>query len=177
MVTEIAQNTGPSVTNSAEAVHRLLVDRFGPGVIHVEHYGPESYEGGGREDTWDRVTVDARGHAQWEHLTEEAFDRLTGRNAGLKPWPRRGVYRADVEFAAWFVPSLSLPGTYRLVEYHSDGRHIYFSCSCPAGQQRERMGTHHERPCRHVLAVSAAEADDGYERRPTPPAAVSALVD
>lgn len=77
------------------------------------------------------------------------------------------------------VPSVSVAGAWRHVTWATDERgRLFFACSCPRGKAAGRMGSHHEPPCRHVLAVSAAEADDGTP--PRPPAArvnVSALVD
>ena len=56
---------------------------------------------------------------------------------------------------------------YHRVEWHTaPPEGIWFVCGCPAGRKRERMGGDYERPCRHVLAVAAAEQDDGLPPRP-----------
>lgn len=103
--------------------------------------------------------------------TPQSADRPAG------SWPRRGIWRDNQ--GGWMVPSASVPGAWRHVTWATDEHaRLFFACSCPRGMSAGRMGSHHEPPCRHVLAVSAAEADDGTPARP--PAArvnVSALVD
>lgn len=67
IVTEISDNPGPSITNGAEAVNARLVERFGRNVVHIEHYGPMSYDSPRRPDSYDLVTI-IDGKANWQHL-------------------------------------------------------------------------------------------------------------
>lgn len=81
VVTELAANPGASITNGAEAVHAHLVDFYGPAVVHVEHYGPESYDGrrwGVEPDRFDLVTVDDTGAARWQPIADEKVEILCG---------------------------------------------------------------------------------------------------
>lgn len=94
-----------------------------------------------------------------------------------RPWPRDGVHRS-IDGHSWFVPSKSEPGAYRAVRWDTRPREgVWFTCTCPAGQTRGQMGSRHEPPCRHVLAVLRAEEADGLPKRPTPPPNISGLVD
>lgn len=70
------------------------------------------------------------------------------------------------ERAGWFVASLSYPGSWRLVRKGSPNR-----CSCPAASHSEGPALY----CRHLRG--ADEFDNDKHRRPTFPAAVSALCD
>jgi hypothetical protein len=77
-------------------------------------------------------------------------------------WTRGDVRK--LEAGDWLVASRSVPGAFRLVDWGSDHGHAYFTCTCPKGQKEGHMTGGN--PCRHVLAVSAAEAKDGYAPRP-----------
>jgi hypothetical protein len=78
------------------------------------------------------------------------------------PWPRLGVFK--LEAGVWMVPSATTaPGAYWLVHSHYE-RGVYFTCTCPAGRDRQQMQA--SNPCRHVRLVAEAEAADGYARRP-----------
>lgn len=97
-----------------------------------------------------------------------------------KPWPRDGVEL--ISAGRWMVPSAEkAPGAYWLVEaHHRPDTGNFMTCTCPAGQTRGEMGTASRalaRFCRHCIAALTAEQDDGYPKRPTPPANVSALCD
>jgi hypothetical protein len=78
IVTEMADNDGLSITNGAEHIHDLLVERYGPDVLHVEHYGPISYPSGRRRDEWAVVTIDNHGHPHWNHIPQDVLVRLIG---------------------------------------------------------------------------------------------------
>ena len=93
-----------------------------------------------------------------------------------KPWPRLGVFKLGD--GSWMVPSRTTEGAYWRVTFETGVRdHVGFACTCPAGRDRGRMGSHDSPPCRHVRQVSLAEQEDGYAPRPTPAPNVSALVD
>lgn len=81
VVTELAANPGASITNGAEAVHARLVDIYGPAVVHVEHYGPESYttrRWGVEPDRFDLVTVDGAVDVRWQPVSDEKVTILCG---------------------------------------------------------------------------------------------------
>jgi hypothetical protein len=92
-------------------------------------------------------------------------------------WPRHGVSKTGER--TWTVPSKSHHGDLHTVEWHTAPREgIWFTCSCPAGESRGRMGApRYEPACRHVRLVAVAEADDGVPARPTPPPNIGALID
>ncbi len=75
LVTEIASNTGPSVTNNIEGVHAYLARMRRPFTL-VEHYDEGSYEGGrGLPDTFDVVTFTGRS-PQWRRVSFAEFADL-----------------------------------------------------------------------------------------------------
>lgn len=81
VATELAANPGASITNGAEAVHARLVGLYGPAVVHVEHYGPESYDGrrwGVEPDRFDLVSIDGAGNARWQPISDEKVTVLCG---------------------------------------------------------------------------------------------------
>ena len=79
MVTELAWNRGPSITNAAESVWRAVAELLGSEqFVLVEHYGPESYAGGNETDRYAVVTVDSSERATWRHLTTEQLHQLVG---------------------------------------------------------------------------------------------------
>jgi hypothetical protein len=76
VVTELAENTGASVTNAAEDVWRALARRLDTTrFTMVEHYGPESGHAGAGEETFDVVTV-ANGKPGWQPITADDLHRL-----------------------------------------------------------------------------------------------------
>lgn len=77
IVTEVAENDGCSITNGAESIHAELVRRFGPEVIHVEHYGPMSYQGGRRPHSYDTVVI-VDGEAKWAPIEVADLVALIG---------------------------------------------------------------------------------------------------
>lgn len=83
------------------------------------------------------------------------------------PWPRMGVYKLP-DMAGWMVASRTWPGSFRHVSWQTEvgTAQVYYECTCPAGAQRGRMGSHDETPCRHVLRVAEAERADGLAPRP-----------
>lgn len=97
------------------------------------------------------------------------------------PWPRGNVDRAEP--GRWYVASKTTPGIFYRTEWSTTPATGHFwTCTCPAGVSRGRMGGAGptdalERPCRHVRAVAVAEADDGYPARPTGSPNVAGLVD
>jgi hypothetical protein len=100
----------------------------------------------------------------------------TGQPKKSDPWPRLGVHKLPGTHG-WMVPSESIPGAFRHVEFAVvDGR-TCFTCTCPAGTERGNMGHRFAYPCRHVRLVSTAEAKDGIPPRPSAPVNVSALCD
>lgn len=59
LVTELAWNRGPSITNVAESVWRAVAELLGnEQFVLVEHYGPESYTDGTETERHAVVTVD-----------------------------------------------------------------------------------------------------------------------
>jgi hypothetical protein len=80
VVSEMAENEGLSVTNNAENVLAYVSRHFGARAVLIEHYGPDSYPGGrSGPDTFDLVTLDPTGHAQWGRLgstLDEALEAL-----------------------------------------------------------------------------------------------------
>jgi hypothetical protein len=75
VVTELAENTGFSVTNAAENVWRAIARRLDTTrFAMVEHYDAESYEGAS-EETFDLVTV-VGGKPTWQPLGAEGLARL-----------------------------------------------------------------------------------------------------
>jgi len=62
VMTEVADNTGQSVTNASEVIAMSIMNTFrlNPDLtMFVEHYGPESFDGNlDREDTYTVVTYD-----------------------------------------------------------------------------------------------------------------------
>lgn len=66
--TDLADNPGTSITNAAPLPWQMAEDQveLATTVVWLEHYGPES--DGRRHHTFDRVTVDRLGMAQWRHL-------------------------------------------------------------------------------------------------------------
>jgi hypothetical protein len=77
VVTELATNAGVSITNAAERIFSALELEYGR-LIHVEHYGPESYGGGRREDTFDLVTLTRNGRAQWKRISDDVLLGIIG---------------------------------------------------------------------------------------------------
>jgi hypothetical protein len=106
---------------------------------------------------------------------------------GKAPWPRtvrarnRTVTVDKIAPGAWVVPSHTTLGQlYRFTQQHDPRLGVYFTCTCSAGQHRERMGPAASGlppVCSHGDDVFAAEKADGYPPRPTGPAHVAALVD
>ncbi len=78
VTSELADNPGPSVTNGAEGLHARLVARFGPSVIHVEHYGPAAYGSPRDRDRYDLVTMGDAARAVWKPLNTEAVEAIIG---------------------------------------------------------------------------------------------------
>lgn len=80
VVTELKDNPGPSVTNSAAAIFKAVLDKFQidrDDLVLVEHYGPESYAlGAEKEDRFARVLIDENGNAAWQHVTEQQMVRM-----------------------------------------------------------------------------------------------------
>lgn len=83
LVTEIAANKGPSITNAAEHVWSHLARQLDSvEFVMVEHYDAGSYPGtrrvtSEREETFDLVTVD-HGRPSWKHLGFDGFRGLLG---------------------------------------------------------------------------------------------------
>lgn len=76
VVTELAENTGASVTNAAEDVWRALARRLDTTRFTlIEHYGRESGAAGGGEETFDVVTV-TNGKPGWRSITADELHRL-----------------------------------------------------------------------------------------------------
>ena len=108
-----------------------------------------------------------------------------------RPWPREvpnvgavhKVFDRDGNVMhSWFVPSKSEPGAFRHVQFWSTpAEGNWWTCSCPSGHNSGRkLGGKWDRPCRHVIAVTMAEVDDGLPPRPAgrvTPALISAMVD
>ena len=79
LVTELAWNRGPSITNVAVSVWRAVAELLGSDhFVLVEHYGSESYAGGKETDRYAVVTVDSSGRATWRHLSTEQLHELVG---------------------------------------------------------------------------------------------------
>jgi hypothetical protein len=80
ILTEQADNPGPSITNAIEGIAAELETRLRAplleGFVLVEHYPANSIRGA----TFDLVTVRHDGHGwhgpTWRHLTEEQLDAL-----------------------------------------------------------------------------------------------------
>jgi hypothetical protein len=93
------------------------------------------------------------------------------------PWPREGVFKLPDD-GGWMAPSHTMLGAYWHVTWHTAPTEgIWFECSCPAGQERQRMGQRYENACRHVRLVSVAEMADGYPPRPSAPVNREALTE
>lgn len=59
IATEVADNTGMSITNAAELAAAAACWQFDVDpnrLVWIEHYDDGSYRGGGREESFDRVT-------------------------------------------------------------------------------------------------------------------------
>lgn len=80
VVTE--QGVGCSTTNAAEYIHAALVEQYGPGVVHLEHY-PASQRVIG-PDSLDEVTVTIDGEPLWRRV-----------------WPTPPSNPHHAEFTAW----------------------------------------------------------------------------
>lgn len=92
--TEIAQNTGPSVTNASAEIATYtakLLDANPNDSIFLEHYDRGSYhDGSGQDSSWAVVTYQwefnpIRGRhkastPEWKHTTPEAIEELYGVN-------------------------------------------------------------------------------------------------
>ena len=79
LVTELAWNRGPSITNVAESVWRAVAALLGSEqFVLVEHYGADSYADGSETDRYAVVTVDSSGRATWRHLSTEQLHQLVG---------------------------------------------------------------------------------------------------
>lgn len=83
MMTEIAENTGTSVTNRSEAIAsavRFQHNLSGYNVTWIEHYGAVSYHGGRASETYTQVTYGWHGgtarHPEWKALTQEQVEAL-----------------------------------------------------------------------------------------------------
>lgn len=79
VVTELAWNRGPSLTNAAESAWRAVAlllesEQF----VLVEHYGAESYADGNETDRYAVVTVDSSGRTTWRPLSTEQLHQLVG---------------------------------------------------------------------------------------------------
>jgi hypothetical protein len=63
------------------------------------------------------------------------------------------------------VASKSRPGMFHEVVWSKpDSTAAFMACGCEVGRHRARMGAPNgDRPCRHCLAVLAAEKNDGSE--------------
>lgn len=73
VVSELADNPGMSITNSAEYIWRALARRLDSlDFVMVEHYGAESYVGGRESETFDIVSV-VDGEPDWTPSTAEAL--------------------------------------------------------------------------------------------------------
>lgn len=104
VVTELADNPGPSVTNSIEAIATHLENQLRlptlAGYHLVEHYPPNLVRG----STFSLVELGHNGTRfqgpVWTHLTEEQFERLIPEKDEpaevLKRWmPKREVANVD----------------------------------------------------------------------------------
>lgn len=100
IATEPNDNTGPSLTNSAEIVFPAIIARYLPGWLDqaedltlIEHYEPSHGWGSRKADTYDQVTfTDWRprirqlaggkfvsfGEPEWRHLGEAKTRELVG---------------------------------------------------------------------------------------------------
>lgn len=78
MMTKIAENTGTSITNRSEVIAEHVAFQhllFGAKTTWIEHYGPMSYHGGRRKDTYAQVIYDwssgAPVHPEWFPLSKD----------------------------------------------------------------------------------------------------------
>ncbi len=83
LASELADNPGPSITNSAEALATALAERYRLDAGHavfIEHYDQASYRGLPREPTYDAVSFTwAGGRAtapRWKRLGGADLDAL-----------------------------------------------------------------------------------------------------
>ncbi len=83
LASELADNPGPSITNSAEALATALAERYGIDAgraVFIEHYDQASYRGLRREPTFDAVSFTwAGGRAlmpRWSRLSEADLGAL-----------------------------------------------------------------------------------------------------
>ena len=83
LASELADNPGPSITNSAEALATALAERYGIDggrAVFIEHYDQASYRGLPSEPTFDAVSFTwTRGRAslpRWSRLSEADLGAL-----------------------------------------------------------------------------------------------------
>ena len=87
VVTETGRTA--SVTESAGPIWAVLVDRYGPGLVLLEHYrAPEPGEG---METLDLVRVGADGSPRWSRVWPTPAEHP--RHAGLELWMAAHGYR------------------------------------------------------------------------------------
>ena len=79
VVTALAWNRGPSITNVAESVWRAVAALLGSErFLLVERYGPGSYADAEEADRYAVVTVDGSGRPTWRHLLSEQLHIVVG---------------------------------------------------------------------------------------------------
>lgn len=93
-------------------------------------------------------------------------------------WHAEGVYK--IARGTWLVPSRSHPGMFHTVAWHHEPKDgTWYTCSCPVGHERKRMGVPRYDPfCRHVREMRAAEKAAEGDVRPAPKATgIGVIVD
>lgn len=79
MVTELACNRGPSITNAAAWVWRAVAKLLDTTAFDlVEHYGPESFADGSEPDHYAIVKLDARTRPAWRRVSTAELHQLAG---------------------------------------------------------------------------------------------------
>ena len=79
MVTELAWNRGPSITNVAAWVWRAVARLLDTTAFDlVEHHGPESYADGAEPDHYAIVQLDARTRLAWRRISSAELQQLVG---------------------------------------------------------------------------------------------------
>lgn len=80
------------------------------------------------------------------------------------PWPRLSVFKIEPD-GGWFVPSNTKPGVWYRVEFRTEPRRKWWTCTCrygkTLGEQDSQVAT-----CSHVGLVGRAEREDGIAGRP-----------
>ena len=106
VVTEIADNEGTSVTNSAASLAQALCGHYciePTCFVLIEHYPAESGEAGTFDESYSRVNLDYDRHhgfrrIDWSPLTPEAVAELTG--TPVEEWLKAPAFDEEDEAEA-----------------------------------------------------------------------------